>query len=190
MANKNGNGTSPTNFDDSVSDRPSRRQVLKAAAAGSLAALPFPLAKLAFPAHAAGVVHRYAAGLPILPGLARYQEDASGVINHALRFTAPSTCAGHIYPARHDAGSGSCAALPPMGLRLRLKAGFDISGYRGQSRVILTALKRYEIFAGREHSALFPSSLHQQQVYWTALSVPAASHPIFTGLMVSPATVA
>src|SRR5271168_2709921 len=57
MAIKNGNGTSPTNFDDSVSDRPSRRQVLKAAAAGSLAAFPFGLAKLAFPAHAAGNIN-------------------------------------------------------------------------------------------------------------------------------------
>ena len=50
-----------------------------------------------------------AAGLPILPGLVRYDEFARGVIPHALRFTAPDTCDGHIYPARHDAGSGSCA---------------------------------------------------------------------------------
>ncbi len=84
-----------------------------------------------------------AAGLPILPGLARYQEDANGVINHALRFTAPKTCAGHIYPARHDAGSGSCAALPPMGLRLRLKASFDVSRLAPQARPIAIALKRY-----------------------------------------------
>jgi hypothetical protein len=85
-----------------------------------------------------------AAGLPIYPGLARYNEVAAGVIAHALRFTVPTTRIGvHLYPARHDAGSSNDASAPPMGLRLRLKAGVDISGYGPQSRVILTALKRY-----------------------------------------------
>ena len=56
-----------------------------------------------------------AAGLPILPGLVRHSEVKAGVIDHALRFTAPHTCAGHIYPARHDAGSGSCATLAADG---------------------------------------------------------------------------
>jgi len=84
-----------------------------------------------------------AAGLPILPGLVRYQEVAAGAILHALRFTAPTTCAGHIYPARHDAGSGSCSTEPPMGLRVRLKASVSISGFPADVRVILTALKRY-----------------------------------------------
>jgi len=84
-----------------------------------------------------------AAGLPILPGLARYDEVAAGAIRHALRFTAPDTCSGHIYPARHDAGSGSCSVNPPMGLRVRLKASVDISAFRPQARVILLALKRY-----------------------------------------------
>jgi hypothetical protein len=84
-----------------------------------------------------------AAGLPILPGLARYDEVAAGAILHALRFTAPKTCASHIYPARHDAGAYSCATDPPMGLRVRLKASVNISGFGPQARVILTALKRY-----------------------------------------------
>ncbi len=84
-----------------------------------------------------------AAGLPILPGLVRYQEDKNGVINHALRFTAPDSCAGHIYPARHDAGSGPCSKEPPMGLRLRLKASFDVSQLAPQARPIAIALKRY-----------------------------------------------
>jgi hypothetical protein len=85
-----------------------------------------------------------AAGLPIYPGLARYNEVAAGVIAHALRFTVPTTRIGvHLYPARHDAGSSNDASAPPMGLRLRLKASVDISGYGPQSRVILTALKRY-----------------------------------------------
>jgi hypothetical protein len=84
-----------------------------------------------------------AAGLPILPGLVRWDEVAAGAINHALRFTAPHTRAEHIYPARHDAGESGSASLPPMGLRVRLKADVDISGFRPQARVLLTALKRY-----------------------------------------------
>jgi hypothetical protein len=84
-----------------------------------------------------------AAGLPILPGLVRYDEVAKGAILHAIRFTAPSTRTAHIYPARHDAGESSSAALPPMGLRVRLKASVDISGFGPQTRVILVALQRY-----------------------------------------------
>jgi hypothetical protein len=84
-----------------------------------------------------------AAGLPILPGLIRYEEVAAGAIRHAIRFTAPHTRSAHIYPARHDAGEGSSAALPPMGLRVRLKASVDISGFGSQARIILTALKKY-----------------------------------------------
>ena len=84
-----------------------------------------------------------AAGLPIFAGLVRYSEVASGAIAHAIRFTAPQTCAGYIYPARHEAGSGSCSSRPPMGLRVRLKASVDIAGSGPQSQVILTALQRY-----------------------------------------------
>lgn len=84
-----------------------------------------------------------AAGLPILPGLVRYSEVARGAILHALRFTAPHTRTAHIYPARHDAGESSSAALPPMGLRVRLKASVDLSGFGPQARVILVALQRY-----------------------------------------------
>lgn len=84
-----------------------------------------------------------AAGLPILPGLVRYDEVLAGVIAHALRFTAPETRSSHIYPARHDAGDGSSASLPPMGLRVRLKASVNISGFGSQARIILLALKRY-----------------------------------------------
>ena len=84
-----------------------------------------------------------AAGLPILPGLVRYEEVASGAINHAIRFTAPVTRDAHIYPARHHAGAGSSSAYPPMGLRVRLKADFDMSGYSPRMRVILVAMQRY-----------------------------------------------
>jgi hypothetical protein len=93
----------------------------------------------------AGWTSADAAGLPIFAGLARYDELASGAILHALRFTASSTCAGYIYPAEHQAGSGTCSATsdPPMGLRVRLKASVDISAFGPQAQVVLTALKTY-----------------------------------------------
>lgn len=84
-----------------------------------------------------------AAGLPILPGLARYDEVAAGHIDHALRFTVVDTQRGYILPATHFASSNTSADAPPMGLRFRLRADFDRSGYTGQSRVILDALARY-----------------------------------------------
>lgn len=91
----------------------------------------------------AGHTSADAAGLPILPGLARYEEVAAGEIDHALRFTAPRTRRAYQYPARHFASDSDDRALPPMGLRVRLKASVDISSYPPQSRVVLTALKRY-----------------------------------------------
>jgi hypothetical protein len=84
-----------------------------------------------------------AAGLPILPGLARYPEVKRGVINHALRFTVSRSRNKFVYPARHQASSSSDTSLPPMGLRLRLKRGFPVSRYPKQSRVVLRALQRY-----------------------------------------------
>jgi len=85
-----------------------------------------------------------AAGLPILPGLVRYDEVAAGEIRHAIRLTMNSTYQGYIHPATHAAGSSN-AALPPMGLRLRLKASFDASAITGASLVIVTALKKYGV---------------------------------------------
>ncbi len=84
-----------------------------------------------------------AAGLPILPGLVRYDEVASGEIRHAIRFTAPQTRRAYIWPARHYASSLSGVQYPPMGQRFRLKANFDVSGYSPEVQVILRALKRY-----------------------------------------------
>ncbi len=103
----------------------------------------------------AGWTSADAAGLPILPGLIRYDEVAAGVIRHAIRFTAPSTCAGYVYPARHKAGHGSCSTKPPMGLRLRLKAGLNIAGYGTQAKVILTALKTYGMILADNGSPLY-----------------------------------
>lgn len=84
-----------------------------------------------------------AAGLPIFPLLVRYPEAHRGEIDHALRVTVPSTQRGYIHPATHFASSDSNPNLPPMGLRLRLKASYSLRGFTGQALVILRALKRY-----------------------------------------------
>ena len=91
----------------------------------------------------AGWTSADAAGLPILPGLARYDEVARGRIDHALRFTAAHTRRAYVYPARHYASSSDDPSLPPMGLRVRLKASVDISGFPKQTRIVLEALKTY-----------------------------------------------
>ena len=98
-----------------------------------------------------------AAGLPILPGLVSYDEVASGVIRHAIRFTASRTQRAYIWPARHYASSLTDTNLPPMGLRVRLKAGVDISGYSPQVRVILQALKDYGMFLADNGSSWYIS---------------------------------
>jgi hypothetical protein len=98
-----------------------------------------------------------AAGLPILPGLARYDEVAAGEMRHALRFTVSRSQHGYIYPATHYASSITDPNYPPMGLRLRLKAGYDISGFTGQSLVILRALKKYGLIVADNGSAWFIS---------------------------------
>lgn len=89
----------------------------------------------------AGWTSADAAGLPIFPGLVRRAEARAGAIHHAIRFTAPSTQNAYVWPARHLASSNSNPALPPMGTWFRLKADVDISGYTGEVRAILEALK-------------------------------------------------
>ena len=91
----------------------------------------------------AGWTSADAAGLPILPGLVRYDEVQSGAITHAIRMTAESTDTSYIWPARHEAGTASNPDLPPMGARFRLKATFDISGYSPQAQVVLRAMQQY-----------------------------------------------
>jgi hypothetical protein len=91
----------------------------------------------------AGWTSADAAGLPITPGLARWDEAARGTIDHALRFTVERSRKAYIYPARHYASDLTDPNLPPMGLRVRLKASFPIGGYPKQARIVLTALKRY-----------------------------------------------
>jgi hypothetical protein len=85
-----------------------------------------------------------AAGLPIFPGLVRYDEAVEkGQITHALRFTVRRTQRGYVLPATHWASQSSDPDRPPMGMRVRLKADYDISGFPKEAQVILKALKKY-----------------------------------------------
>jgi hypothetical protein len=125
------------------------------------------------------------AGLPIFPGLARYDEVTAGEIRHALRVTFNHTRNGYISPARHPGGSSDVNA-PAMGLRLRLRADFDISRYTGQARVILTALRRYGMFVADTGSNWFVSGATDARWNDTDLSqlrnVPGtAFEAVYTG---------
>ena len=109
-----------------------------------------------------------AAGLPIFPGLVRWDELQAGAINHAIRFTVQQTDQSFLWPARHQAGSAANPALPPMGARFRLKGSYDISHFGAQTRVILLAMQHYGLiladngsnwfFSGTEDAA-WPDSL-------------------------------
>ncbi len=105
----------------------------------------------------AGWTSADAAGLPILPGLVRYEEVAAGAIRHALRFTAPRTRRDFVWPARHFASSRTDLGLPPMGQRFRLRADFDLAGFSPRLRVILVALQRYGMMLADNGSAWFLS---------------------------------
>jgi hypothetical protein len=96
-----------------------------------------------------------AAGLPIFPLLVRYPEVRAGQIDHALRVTVEQTQRGYIHPATHFASNSSDPDLPPMGLRLRLKASFDLSGYHGQALVVLRALERYGLIVADNGSSWY-----------------------------------
>jgi len=109
-----------------------------------------------------------AAGLPILPGLLRWNEVKAGYVDHAIRFTTDLTARAHLWPARHDAGSGGIASYPPMGARFRLKASWSAAGLGPQARVVVKAMKTYGLvladngspwyFQG-ERNAQWPESL-------------------------------
>jgi hypothetical protein len=102
----------------------------------------------------AGWTSADAAGLPILAGLVRYEEVARGRIDHAIRVTVDRSQASYLWPARHQAGQGG-PSLPPMGLRLRLKARVDIGGFPGQARVILQAMRTYGLVVADNGSSGF-----------------------------------
>ncbi len=104
-----------------------------------------------------------AAGLPILPGLVRYDEVEAGFIGHALRFTAPRTQRAYVWPARHYASSLEDQRYPPMGMRFRLKADFDVSGFDPQVQVILQALKTYGMILADNGSAWYLSGVPDER---------------------------
>jgi hypothetical protein len=96
-----------------------------------------------------------AAGLPVFVGLVRYDEVAAGAINHAVRFTVPVTQEAFTPPASHWASSITDPNAPPMGMRMRLKASFDISGFSPANQVILTALQKYGMILADNGSAIY-----------------------------------
>ena len=98
-----------------------------------------------------------AAGLPIFPGLLRYDEVAAGSIKHAIRFTVQSSSAGFVPPASHWASNSSNQYAPPMGMRLRLKSSFNVSGYSVVNQVILNALKKYGLIVADNGSSMYLS---------------------------------
>jgi hypothetical protein len=153
-----------------------------------------------------------AAGLPVFVGLARYDEVAAGAINHALRFTVPSSQRAFVAPASHWASTVTNPSAPPMGTRLRLKASFDISGFPADDQVILTALKKYGMILADNGSAIFISGapdprwnntnlnllktitgsdfeVVQQGTIYTPGNVPTGPSPTITSFTANPMTV-
>ena len=111
----------------------------------------------------AGWTSADAAGLPILPGLVRYEEVAAGEIQHALRFTAPQTRRAYVWPARHYASDLTGAQYPPMGQRFRLRADFDVSGFSLPVQVILRALKTYGMMLADNGAAWYVSGVPDER---------------------------
>lgn len=112
-----------------------------------------------------------AAGLPILPGLLRWNEVRAGNVDHAIRFTTDVTSTHHLWPARHDAGSRASLRYPPMGARFRLRPGFSTSGFSAHARTVIEAMQTYGLvladngspwyFQG-EQNARWPASLVEE----------------------------
>jgi hypothetical protein len=103
----------------------------------------------------AGWTSADAAGLPIFAGLVRLDEVQAGLVDHAIRVTASRTDRSYLWPARHHAGAANDPNLPPMGARFRLKASFDVSGFRADTRAILLAMKRYGVIVADNGSDWF-----------------------------------
>ncbi|MEO5925972.1 MAG: hypothetical protein ABIR70_19285 [Bryobacteraceae bacterium] len=105
----------------------------------------------------AGWTSADAAGLPIFPGLVRYDEVASGEIKHAIRLTVPRTRNTYVWPARHQASSQTGTQYPPMGQRFRLRANFNVSGFPAEAQVILRAMQKYGLILADNGSAWYIS---------------------------------
>ena len=153
-----------------------------------------------------------AAGLPVFPGLTRYDEVASGAIHHALRYTVKSTANAFTPPASHWAGNSSNTFAAPMGMRLRLKSSFDISKFSPQSKVILAALQKYGMILADNGSSIYisgdpdnrwdnndlgslksvPASAFeviQMSPLYTPSNVPSGPSPVIHSFTANPATV-
>ncbi|MEQ8224868.1 MAG: hypothetical protein ABRQ37_21290 [Candidatus Eremiobacterota bacterium] len=104
-----------------------------------------------------------AAGLPILPGLVRYDEIEGGEIRHAIRFTAPQTRKAYLWPARHYASDLTSLQYPPMGQRFRLKSTFDVSRFSIQARIVLIALKKYGMILADNGSSWYISGVPDER---------------------------
>src|SRR5690242_20160859 len=135
-----------------------------------------------------------AAGLPVFVGLARYDEVAAGAINHALRFTVPTSQRAFVLPATHWASTNTSTSAPPMGTRLRLKASFDISGFPADDQVLLTAMKKYGLILADNGSAIFISGVPDNRWNNTDLnllkSITASSFEVVDqGTIYTPANV-
>jgi len=132
-----------------------------------------------------------AAGLPMLPGLVRYDEVASGEITHALRFTVDATQQAFIHPATHYVSGGTNPDLPPMGLRLRLRADYNISGFPARVQVILRALKKYGMIVADNGSSWYingtPDPRWDDDELHTISQVPgSAFEAVYTGPIITP----
>jgi hypothetical protein len=125
-----------------------------------------------------------AAGLPIFPGLVRYDEVASGQINHAIRFTLQHSRQAFVPPATHWASSSTNTSYAPMGMRMRLKSSFDISSFGPQSQVILTALKNYGMIMADN------GSMVQMPMVYTVSNLPSGPVPTITSFTASSPTIA
>src|SRR2546423_7983717 len=153
-----------------------------------------------------------AAGLPVFVGLARFDEVAAGAINHALRFTVPTSQKAFVLPATHWASTNTSTSAPPMGTRLRLKASFDVSGFPADDQVILTALKKYGMILADNGSAIFISGapdsrwnntnlnllksitaanfdVVQQGTIYTPANVPTGPSPTILSFTANPTTI-
>ncbi len=123
-----------------------------------------------------------AAGLPIFPGLARYDEVAAGAIHHALRFTVAHSRAAFVLPATHEAASSTSASYPPLGARFRLKASYNISGFSPQAKIILTALKTYGMILADNGSNMYlsgtPDNGWNNDDLHTLTGVPASAFEV------------
>ena len=105
-----------------------------------------------------------AAGLPILPGLLRWNEVKARHVDHAIRFTTDVTSRHHLWPARHDAGSRDSLAYPPMGARFRLKAGFSTRGFSGGAKAVIRAMKTYGLVLADNGSPWYFQG--EQNMHW------------------------